>query len=64
MTAPRGAQPRRAETAFCSTYRHELRHLLELSGFEPIAEYSDYAESPPAYGGEIVVVARRMGRSR
>ena len=46
------------------TYRHELRHLLELSGFEPIAEYSDYAESPPAYGGEIVLVARRVGSSR
>lgn len=46
------------------TYRHELRHLLELSGFEPIAEYSDYAEAPPAYGNEIVIVARRVGRSR
>lgn len=46
------------------TYRHELRHLLELSGFEPIAEYSDYEGSPPVYGGEIVIVARRMGRSR
>jgi SAM-dependent methyltransferase len=46
------------------TYRYELRHLLELSGFEPVAEYSDYAERPPAYGGEIVLVARRVGRSR
>jgi SAM-dependent methyltransferase len=41
------------------TYRCELHHLLELAGFEVAAEYSDYAGSPPAYGHEIVVVARR-----
>lgn len=41
------------------TYRHEMRHLLELGGFEPIAEYSDYAGSPPAYGREQIWVARR-----
>ncbi len=46
------------------TYRHELHHLLELAGFEPVAESSDYAGSPPAYGNEIIVVARRPGRSR
>ena len=46
------------------TYRHELHHLLELAGFEPIAEYSDYAGSPPAYGNEIIVVARRPGGNR
>ncbi len=46
------------------TYRHELQHLLELAGFEPIAEYSDYAGSPPAYGNEIIVVARRPGGDR
>jgi SAM-dependent methyltransferase len=44
------------------TYRHELHHLLELAGFEVVAEYSDYAGSAPAYGNEIIVVARRRGR--
>ena len=46
------------------TYRHEMRHLLELGGFEPIAEYSDYAGSPPAYGREQIWVARRPGARR
>jgi ubiquinone/menaquinone biosynthesis C-methylase UbiE len=41
------------------TYRYELYHLLELSGFGVVAEYSDFAKSPPAYGGELVIVARR-----
>jgi SAM-dependent methyltransferase len=41
------------------TYRHELRYLLELHGFEVEAEYSDFAGSPPAYGKELIVVARR-----
>lgn len=41
------------------TYRHELWHLLELEGFEPVAEYSDYAGSPPRYGGEIIAIARK-----
>lgn len=40
-------------------YRYELHHLLELSGFELVAEYSDFAKSPPVYAGELVVVARR-----
>jgi SAM-dependent methyltransferase len=39
------------------TYRYELHHLLELMGFDLVAEYSDYAKSPPAYGRELVVVA-------
>jgi hypothetical protein len=41
------------------TYRHELRYLLELHGFAVTAEYADFAGSPPAYGRELVVVARR-----
>jgi len=41
------------------TYRYEMRHLLELSGLEVLAEYSDFAGSPPAYGLEQVWVARR-----
>jgi SAM-dependent methyltransferase len=44
------------------TYRWEMRHLLELEGFQPVAEYSDYAMSPPAYGGEQIWVARKAGR--
>jgi SAM-dependent methyltransferase len=40
------------------TYRHEMRHLLVRAGFEPIAEYSDYARSAPAYGQEQIWVAR------
>jgi hypothetical protein len=41
------------------TYRHELRHLLELCGFAIEAEYSDFAGAAPAYGEELIVVARR-----
>jgi len=42
------------------TYRHEMRYLLELCGFEVLAEYSDYFRSPPAYGKEQVWVARAI----
>ena len=41
------------------TYRWELRHLLELCGFVVEAEYSDFHGAPPAYGKELIVVARR-----
>ncbi len=41
------------------TYRHELRHLLELEGFDVEEEFSDFRESPPRYGGDILVVARK-----
>jgi SAM-dependent methyltransferase len=47
------------EMALRWTYRHELRHLLELCGLAVEAEYSDFAGAPPAYGEELVVVARR-----
>jgi len=40
------------------TYRYELRHLLELTGFSVREEFSDFDRSPPRYGGEIVAVAR------
>jgi ubiquinone/menaquinone biosynthesis C-methylase UbiE len=46
------------EMALRWTYRHELRHLLELCGFAVEAEYSDFAGSPPVYGEELIVVAR------
>ena len=36
-----------------------MRHLLVRAGFEPVAEYSDYAGSPPAYAREQIWVARR-----
>jgi len=36
------------------TYRHEMRYLLELSGFEILAEYSDFRFSPPCCGAEQV----------
>ena len=52
----------RREMALRWTYRHELRHLLELSGFAVEAEYSDFAGAPAAYGKELVVVARRAAR--
>lgn len=42
------------------TYRYEMRYLLELCGFEVLAEYSDYHQSPPAYGKEQVWVARAI----
>ena len=47
------------EMALRWTYRHELRHLLELCGFAVEAEYSGFAGTAPAYGEELIVVARR-----
>jgi hypothetical protein len=41
------------------TYRYEMRHLLELAGFEVEAEFSDFDRSPPTYGREQVWVARK-----
>jgi len=41
------------------TYRFEMRYLLEVSGFEVAAEYSDFRGSPPQYAAEQVWVARR-----
>jgi hypothetical protein len=46
------------------TYRWELRHMLELCGFVVEAEYSDFHGAPPAYGKELVVVARRKTNLR
>jgi SAM-dependent methyltransferase len=48
------------ELALRWTYRYEMRHLLELTGFGDIVEYSDFAGSPPAYGAEQVWVCRRV----
>jgi SAM-dependent methyltransferase len=55
-------QPSRTEIETLTlrwTFRHEMHHLLVRAGLEPVAEYSDYAGSPPAYGQEQVWVARR-----
>ena len=41
------------------TYRFEMRYLLEVSGFEVAAEYSDFRGSPPQYAAEQVWVAHR-----
>lgn len=40
------------------TYRFEMRYLLEVSGFEVVAEFSDFRGSPPQYAAEQVWVAR------
>ena len=41
------------------TYRYEMRHLLELAGFDRIEEFSDFYGTPPAYGVQQVWVCRR-----
>ncbi len=41
------------------TYRFEMSYLLELCGFEVLAEYSDFNRSPPAYAEEQVWVAQK-----
>jgi hypothetical protein len=46
------------EMALRWTWRWELRYLLELCGFTVEEEYSDFAGSRPAYGKELIVVAR------
>jgi SAM-dependent methyltransferase len=40
------------------TYRWEMRHLLELEGFEPVACYGDFRGGPPRYGREQVWIAK------
>jgi SAM-dependent methyltransferase len=46
------------ETALRWTYRWELHHLLNLCGLAVEAEYSDFVGSAPAYGRELILVAR------
>lgn len=59
--APDGRELRSATEllALRWSYRSEMRHLLELSGFTAIAEYGDFRGSPPTYGQEQVWVVRR-----
>jgi hypothetical protein len=46
------------EMALRWTYRWELHHLLRLCGFAVEAEYSDFGRAAPAYGKELILVAR------
>src|SRR5206468_293061 len=46
------AQQREALAAL----RSEMRYLLELLGFEVVADYGDFRGGPPAYGREQVWV--------
>jgi len=41
------------------TYRYEMLYLFELTGFEVVAEFSDFEESPPDYGKEQLWVVRK-----
>ena len=41
------------------TYRHEMRHLFELSGYRVVAEYGDFTGGAPRYGAEQVWVVSR-----
>ena len=41
--------------------RQEMRYLFELTGFEVVAEYSDFFRSPPVYGREQLWVVRKIG---
>jgi SAM-dependent methyltransferase len=39
--------------------RQEMRYLFELTGFEVIAEYSDFFRASPAYGKEQLWIVRK-----
>jgi hypothetical protein len=45
--------------AFRCTFRHEMRYLLEMSGFQVEALYGDFGRGPFAAGGEQIWVTRR-----
>lgn len=54
----RRVKRRRRETLSLRwTYRYEMRHLLELCGFRPLACYGDFKGGRPRYGAEQVWVA-------
>jgi SAM-dependent methyltransferase len=60
-TEPNGGLVREVDEVLALrwTYRYEMRHLLELAGFEAISEASGYGGEPPAYGLEQVWTCRR-----
>lgn len=44
------------------TWRTEMRWLLQLTGFLPELEFSDFLGSPPRAGGEQIWIARKVER--
>ncbi len=46
------------------TYRHEMRHLLELCGFRPLACHGDFRGGPPKYGREQIWVCTAYNSRR
>ena len=50
------------ETSWCFRWatRQEMRYLFELTGFEVVAEYSDFFRTLPAYGAEQLWVVRKI----
>ena len=42
------------------TYRHEFDHLIARCGLAIHQEFSNFAGAPPAYGGERVIVLKRV----
>lgn len=58
-------EPLRSETERLTlrwSLRAEMRLLFELEGFEVVADYGDFNEGPPAYGGEQVWVLAKAER--
>lgn len=43
------------------SFEPEIRYLLRLTGFEPVATYRSYRREPRSYGGPIIWVARKVG---
>jgi hypothetical protein len=39
--------------------RQEMAYLLELCGYDVVAQFSDFNGAPPGQGGEQIWVARR-----
>jgi len=40
-------------------YRREMQYLFELTGYEVVAEFSDFNGAPPAYGREQIWVVQK-----
>jgi hypothetical protein len=38
-----------------------MHYLFELTGFEFVAEYSDFFRSPPVYGAEQLWIVKKIG---
>jgi SAM-dependent methyltransferase len=43
--------------------RQEMRYLFELTGFEVVAEYSDFHRSSPSYGREQLWIVRKVNKT-